>query len=165
MGCGKTTVGRILARKLEKQFVDIDRLIEEKVGKSVAMIFEELGEPAFRDMEALAVQELAVQSNLVIAAGGGMVTRPQNTECFLKSDSVMIYLHVDVGTAYERTKGNSRRPLLNTQNPLERIKALMTERAPYYEKIPFRVETSHRTPEEVVEEIIQRLNSLLTRSK
>jgi shikimate kinase len=158
-------VGRILARKLEKQFVDIDRLIEEKAGKSVAMIFEQSGETAFREMESSAVQELALQSNLVIAAGGGMVTRPQNTECFSKSGAVMIYLHVDVETAYERTKGNSRRPLLNTQNPLERIKALMTERAPYYEKIPLRVEASHRTPEEVVEEIIQRLNSLLTRSK
>lgn len=153
MGTGKTTVGKILAQQLRKTFVDMDKIIEERAGKSISLIFSEDGEPYFRNMERKLVRELAAGNNQVIAAGGGIVLNPDNIGDFNRSGKVICLLASEQ-EIMRRVSGSTARPLLEKGEKVQRIMDLMAKRRPFYESIPDRVNTSGLTPEEVAEIIM-----------
>ena len=153
MGTGKTTVGKILAQQLRKTFVDMDKILEGRAGKSISQIFEEDGEPSFRNMERALVQELAAGNNQVIAAGGGIVLNPDNISDFSRSGKVICLLASEQEIMH-RVSGSTARPLLEKGEKNKRITDLMEKRRPLYESIPDRVNTTGLTPEEVAEVIM-----------
>jgi shikimate kinase len=153
MGCGKTTVGNWVAARLGKSFVDMDALIEQRVGKSIAEIFSSEGEGNFRQLERALVQELAAGSDQIIAAGGGVVLNPENLRDFQQS-SVVIALLVSASAAHQRTKAQRHRPLLEGANRWIELRRLHKQRAPLYEAIPLRVDTTDKGIETVVTEVI-----------
>jgi len=134
MGAGKSSVGRALAKKLEKPFVDVDQLIEKKAGKSIAHIFKEAGEPAFREMERVITAEVARQAGQVIACGGGVVLNRSNTDA-LKKTAVLVYLKASEEAIRKRVSPTrSKRPLLANTKGAKPIEVLMAERRPLYEQ-------------------------------
>lgn len=133
MGCGKSTIGRNLAKISGCKFLDMDRAIEEKAGKSIMQIFEQDGEAAFRDMETAYLQELlTAEKGKIISTGGGIPVREENRR-LLKQLGTVIYLKVRPETVYERIKGDKTRPLLQCDNPLVRIQEMLKIREPLYE--------------------------------
>ena len=134
MGAGKTTVGRALARKLNKQFIDSDHEIEARTGASIPLIFEIEGEASFRQREADVIRDLTGQSGIVLATGGGAILRSENREC-LKTRGTVIYLRASIHSILQRTSNDRNRPLLQTPDRRERLEQLAREREPYYMEI------------------------------
>lgn len=131
-GSGKTTVGRSLARQVGWDFVDLDELVTERAGRSVTRIFEEWGEKRFRELEGLATAELQGRDRLVVAPGGGWITR-RETLALLRPPARMAYLRVDPGTAAARIANSGEvRPLLGESNPEGRIRELYGAREHLY---------------------------------
>lgn len=133
MGCGKTTVGRLLAQSLGYTFVDMDDYIEEKAGMRVSEIFAAQGEAAFRRMETEACRELSAESGLVIAAGGGALVQPGNPE-ILAAGGVIVLIEVSPETVARRLKDDHTRPLLAVPDKEAAIRELMEKRLPIYRK-------------------------------
>jgi len=158
MGTGKTTVGKLLAQKLNKRLVDMDSVIEQRAGKAISQIFTEEGEPHFRGLERALVQELAAQTGLVIAAGGGVVLNPENVSDFSRSGRVICLLASE-NEIMRRVSSSNSRPLLEKEDKFQRIKSLLEQRRPLYEKIPDRVDTTRLAPSEVVEVILLMLDA------
>lgn len=159
MGAGKTTVGRLLAEKLDKKPVELDSLIEKRVGKSIPDIFHEDGEAAFRQLEIEVVSEVAGGENQVIACGGGLVLNSINIEC-LKEGAILVWLDASSEVILQRILDDSSvRPLLENSNDKEKaIRKLMRFRKPLYEKAAdIKIDTSELDIEAVVEQIADRL--------
>lgn len=133
MGCGKTTVGRELHLRLGYPFVDMDQVIEQRQGRSVSEIFALDGEAAFREMESALLRELLVSPlpRQIISTGGGIVTRPENIQV-LRCLGYVVWLQASSSVILDRTSKTRTRPLLQTENPSERVAALLTEREPLY---------------------------------
>jgi shikimate kinase len=131
MGAGKTTVGRALARRLDLEFVDSDRLLVERTGVPVATIFEIEGEAGFRRREAAALAELAQGSGRVVATGGGMVLAAEN-RALMRAHGTVVYLRARLESLWERTRHDSSRPLLATADPRATLAALLEFRDPLY---------------------------------
>lgn len=132
MGCGKSTVGKRLARLLGRRFCDLDRYIEEKAGMTVSEIFQQYGEEGFRQREAQAVREIAQTGDMVVASGGGTVLFPQNVAAFHESGSVILLLDVPLPVLQERLKNDKKRPLLQKPNRSQVIADLYQKRVPQY---------------------------------
>lgn len=133
-GAGKTTVGRHLARRLQRVFVDADHEIEARTGVRIPLIFDIEGEQGFRDREAKVIAELAAQSNLVVATGGGAVLRPENRAA-LKQGGTVVYLHAVPRLLFERTRLDPNRPLLQVADPMTKIEELFAQRDPLYREV------------------------------
>lgn len=153
MGTGKSTVGKALADKMGKIFKDLDELIEKRESKKIVDIFEEKGEEYFRMLESEIIDEISKTKNYIVATGGGAVVNPVNFQN-LKESGVLISLVASPEAVYERVKDSKERPLLNVENPIEEIKRMMFERAYFYIKSDYIVETTDRSIEEIVEEIL-----------
>lgn len=152
MGTGKTTVGTILAERLRMTFVDMDRVIEEKTGKTVSRIFAEDGEPHFRVLERDLVKELSAKRGLVIGAGGGVVLNADNVTDFDRS-GLVVCLTAEPAAILRRTSGDGSRPLLEGGEKADKILRLLESRRSLYAAIPRRVDTSGLTPAEVAGKI------------
>lgn len=134
MATGKTAVGRVLAKKLGKKFIELDTLIEQRAGKPISQIFKEDGETAFRELEIELAGEIARNKNQVIACGGGIVLNKINIDR-LREEAVMVYLTAPVEVILKRTLGDDTvRPLLKVDNKEEAIRKLLRYRQPYYER-------------------------------
>lgn len=131
MGAGKTTVGRMLAKKLGRRFVDTDHEIETRTGVRIPTIFEIEGEAGFRRREAEAIEALTQENGLVLATGGGAVLDPANRRR-LREAGLVVYLRVLPLTLYERTRHDRNRPLLQVADPLARLEELFAQRDPLY---------------------------------
>ncbi len=131
MGCGKSTVGKNIARKTGRKYVDMDRYIEQKAGMSVSEIFEKYGEQGFRDMEHEACRELSGERNIVIASGGGAMTFERNAQVFKGSDTIVL-LDVPLETIKQRLSGDTTRPLLQRPDKDEVMQRLYEQRMPLY---------------------------------
>jgi shikimate kinase len=150
MGSGKTTVGRILARKLDWELVDLDRVIVKEVGCTIPEIFERSGEGYFRDLEHRALLA-ALDEGRVVACGGGIVVRPENREVLRRVPTV--FLQEDPGILYGRTRGAGR-PLRAASR--EEFERRYLERLPFYEEVAdLKITVRARPPQEVAEEIKQ----------
>ncbi len=134
MGAGKTTVGRALAKRLNKQFIDSDHEIEARTGASIPLIFEIEGEASFRQREAEVIRDLTAQQDIVLATGGGAVLNAES-RAFLKSRGTVIYLRASVNSILQRTSHDKNRPLLQTADPRKTIEDLSRTREPFYNEI------------------------------
>lgn len=152
MGSGKTTVGRILARKLGWGFVDLDRTIARAEGRAIPEIFERSGEECFRDLEHRALLEALDESGeRVVACGGGVVVRPENREVL--GGVTTVFLREDPGVLYGRTRGAGR-PLRAASR--EEFERRYERRLPFYEEVAdLKISVRGRPPEEVAEEIMR----------
>jgi shikimate kinase len=152
MGVGKSAVGRNLARALHMQFIDSDWAIEHKGGKTIAKIFADEGEAAFRKMEREFIENGHPAEGAVVSCGGGLPVQPGMSD-LLKSKGLVICLFAKPATIVGRTVGNPKRPLLNVDNPEERVRELMLEREPVYMKTGIGVSTEGRPIADVVNNI------------
>ena len=151
MGVGKTRVGRILAWQLGHCFLDTDRMIEQRAGKSIAEIFADEGEAHFRQLERTCVLETCQRPDAVVALGGGAITRADNVEA-VRCAGVLVCLKADVETIFARVRRRSNRPLLAGLEPQAqraKIESLLRERTPYYDQADIELYTTQaQTPEE-----------------
>lgn len=155
MGSGKTSAGKLAARRLGLTFVDMDAVLEQRHGQTISQIFETKGEAFFRQRERALVRELASAQDRVIATGGGIVLDGNNLRDFGRT-SVVICCWVDPKVAYERTKHAKDRPLLKADgDPLARIESLLRQREPLYKVIPNRIDTSAMSVEREADEIVR----------
>ena len=160
MGAGKTTIGRILARKLGLRFVDSDHEIEARTGASIPWIFEIEGEPSFRRREADVIRELTGQQDLVLATGGGAVLDPDN-RAHLRARGTVIYLRTTVNSILQRTAHDKNRPLLQTADPRKKLEELMAVRDPLYLEIAdIVIDTGRPNVQSMVLTILNQLEKL-----
>lgn len=134
MGVGKTTVGRLLARRLKARFVDSDQEISQTTGVSIPTIFEIEGEAGFRRREADLIERLSREAGIVLSTGGGAVLSPTNREN-LRSRGVVVYLVASPETLHDRTRRDKTRPLLQVDDRLRRLRELYEQRDPLYREI------------------------------
>jgi shikimate kinase len=158
MGVGKTAVGRALAKKLNKEFVELDSLIEHKAGKSIPDIFQRDGEIAFRELEIEVTKEVANGKNLIIACGGGVVLNKINIDR-LRNESIMVYLSASPRVILKRILNDGEeRPLLSTPDRILKIRELLKFRKPFYERAAdIKIDTSKLDIDSVTEHIINKL--------
>lgn len=160
MGTGKTAVGRRLAQRLKREFVDTDQEIERITGKTVAQIFARDGEVRFRSEEALLTKKLAAREGLVISTGGGLVLNPENVK-LLGENGVFIHLKASPEVIYQRLKNKKNRPLLLKGDKRERIKSLLAEREEVYSRLAgCTVDTGEVSVDEAVERIVSYLKEM-----
>ncbi|MBT3205925.1 MAG: shikimate kinase AroK [Gammaproteobacteria bacterium] len=161
MGSGKSTIGQLIASRLNRDFFDSDYYIEEKTGVNIPTIFDIEGEDGFRARETKALEELTSQKKLVIATGGGSVMRQENQR--IMSDGFIIFLDTSVNQQMARLRHDKKRPLLQTDNPREKLEKLFAERKPIYiDLADLRIKTDRKFARKVASEIIPQLPSNLT---
>lgn len=158
MGTGKTSVGMELAQRLEREFVDMDALIEAREGMAISEIFAQHGEPYFRQLEASLCRELAARTELVVATGGGALIPTANRE-ILCASGLAVCLGASPGDIVQRLDASRDRPLLNVMDQQSRIATLLSERSAAYSQIPFRVDTTAVTVGEVADRIMALSNT------
>ena len=158
MGTGKTVVGKALAEKLNKEFIELDALIEQKAGKSIPEIFQQDGEIAFRELEIEVIKEVSTNKNLVIACGGGIVLNKINIDR-LKKESTIVYLAASPRIILKRVSSEEgQRPLLEVDNPALTIRELLRFRKPFYGRAAdIMINTSKLDIDSVVEQIISKV--------
>jgi len=149
MGTGKTTVARAIAYRLGFNWLDVDDQIERMQKKTVAQIFAEDGEAAFRAMERRFIESGHPATRTIVSCGGGLVVQPGMLD-LLKTKGVVICLHATIETVLKRTQHSKTRPLLNVEDPLARVRALYAEREPIYRRAGTLVLTDNRTLPEVI---------------
>ena len=160
MGAGKSTVGRILARRLGKRFVDTDHEIEKRNGVTIPVIFEIEGEEGFRRREQELLADLAQEKDLVLSTGGGIVLKPENREV-LRNHGFVVYLNARPELLADRTKHDRTRPLLNVEDPLTRLRELHAVRDPLYREVAHAVvETGRGAPQQVVQAILGEISRI-----
>ena len=156
MGAGKTTIGKQLAKKLKWDFYDSDRIIEERTGVDVALIFEKEGEEGFRSREEKIIDELTKLNNIVLATGGGAVLRQENRSNLINRGTIF-YLSSSIKDLVNRTSKDKKRPLLQgKEKPKDVITQLIKEREPVYlEMADHIIHTSNSSIQAVIKDIIQ----------
>ncbi|HOP18251.1 MAG: shikimate kinase AroK [Chromatiaceae bacterium] len=158
MGAGKTTIGKQLAQSLGMTFGDSDHEIQRRTGVDIPTIFEYEGEEGFRQREQQAIDDLTQVDNQVLATGGGAILRAENRQ-HLSARGIVVFLACSPEQQFERTYRDRNRPLLQTEDPLERLKALMAEREPLYlSTADYTVSTEGRSAATVANEILERLH-------
>lgn len=161
MGAGKTTIGRLLARHRNLEFVDSDHEIEARCGVSIPTIFEIEGEAGFRKRESCVIDELSQRQGVVLGTGGGAILDPLNRER-LKARGTVIYLRCHPQELYLRTRHDRNRPLLQTENPLARLQDLYEQRHPLYmQTADIVLETGRQS----VHCLVRKLEGVLDRSR
>ena len=155
MGAGKTTVGRHLADLLGRDFLDSDHEIERKTGATIPWIFEKEGEQGFRSRESTVINELTKKNNLVLATGGGAVTQALNRD-YLKNRGIVIYLYTPVELQLQRTYRDKNRPLLQVENPEQKLRELLNIRDPLYRDVAhYIIETNQGAARDLAQRILQ----------
>jgi len=155
MGSGKTSIAKILSENMKLDFIDTDKRIEANQNQSINEIFANHGENFFRTLETKTLEEiLKEKKSAVIATGGGLPIRDEN-QTLLKKMGKVIYLRATTDTIYQRIKDDNSRPLLNTPDPRQKIRDLLEERTPIYERIAdFIIDTDNKPLEQIIDEIL-----------
>ena len=157
MGAGKSTVGRLLARRLKMRFVDCDHEVERRCGVKIPVIFEIEGEAGFRSREQQAIAELTALDGIVLATGGGAVLAEENRRRLAAAGTV-VYLRARPEDLYERVRHDRNRPLLATGDPLARLRELHVERDPLYRAIAdLVIETGSQSVQTLARELFTKL--------
>jgi shikimate kinase len=161
MGAGKTSVGKLLARDLGKQFLDADHVLEERTGVRIPVIFELEGEAGFRARESALLEELTAMRDIVLATGGGAVLKAEN-RALLAARGTVVYLRAAATELWNRTRHDRNRPLLQTADPLGRLNQLYAERDPLYrETAHLIVESGSQSLKALAAKLEQRLEQAL----
>lgn len=160
MGAGKTTVGKLLAKHLDKTFYDSDHEIERRTGVNIPLIFDIEGEAGFRSREQVMIEELTRKQDIVLATGGGAVLSPQNRAA-LSEHGTVVYLRATAEDLWLRTRHDRGRPLLQTADPQARLAQLFEQRDPLYREIAdITVDTSRQSVSSLVHQLEQKLARL-----
>lgn len=157
MGSGKTTVAQLLALSINWKYVDIDSLIETKLGKTIKECFEQEGEAFFREIESELLTDVAQKTHQVISTGGGIVLSESNRVTMRKSGSV-IWLAATPETIFSRISNNTNRPVLGDTPSLEKITEILKYRLPFYQEADIKIVTDNKKPESINQEIITLLS-------
>jgi len=162
MGAGKTTIGRLLARRLNMAFIDSDHEIEARTGATIPWIFEIEGEASFRRREADVIRDLSAQRGIVLATGGGAVLNP-DSRALLAERGTVVYLRASVGSILQRTSHDKNRPLLQTADPRKKLEDLTAEREPLYREIAdLVIDTGRPNVQSMVQTILDQIAQLET---
>ena len=157
MGAGKSTVGKLLAKKLDRRFLDADHVIEDRCGVKIPVIFEMEGEDGFRKREAQAIKDVTAEHDVILATGGGAVLLPENRQ-FLSERGTVIYLHANPMELWHRTKGGEGRPLLKNGDAKKILENLYAIRDPLYREIAdYVIETGKPSVNQLVNTLIMQL--------
>lgn len=157
MGAGKTSVGKVLAKRLSMEFIDIDSFIEENENITINEIFASKGEEYFRKLETQAINLICSKDNQVISTGGGAVQDTDNLD-ILKRNSKVVYLKAIAKTLYERIKNETNRPLLKVENPLKKLEELLVNREENYLKADIVVDTEDKDVQEILKNILSNID-------
>ncbi len=158
MGSGKSAIGRTIAKKLGRRFIDTDRFLERKTGKTVSEIFEQEGEQRFRLYEKEVIKKISQYIGIVIATGGGAIKDPENFK-YLKESGWIIALYASPETLYKRIEGKRIRPLLlNQDDPVKKLEEIQNERKSIYAKADFQIDTEAKDIDNISGEIMDLLN-------
>ena len=159
MGTGKSAIGRALAHRLNWTFVDMDTVIEEREGRTIADLFARDGEPHFRALEKALAAELARGDHQVVSTGGGVVLDPENVRRFQET-GLCVCLEADEATILQRVESKTHRPLLEQGDKADRIRALLRERKPLYDQFAIRLDTGTRSVTCLVDELIEHVRRM-----
>ena len=159
MGSGKSSVGRVLARRLEWPFVDLDAVIVDRAGKSINEIFAQKNEPAFRALESACLEQVLGKGRAVVATGGGVVIAEHNREMMARQGRV-VNLVVSLDQVLKRLEGATDRPLFAGKDAAEAVATLMAEREQFYAAADIRIDTNGKSVEDVAAEILRFLKGL-----
>jgi shikimate kinase len=159
MGSGKSSVGRLVASLLDFDFLDTDEWIEQRTGRRITEIFEQQGEPAFRELERQAVAELAAHQRTVISTGGGLAAHAGNLAS-LKAHALVVCLWAGAETLWSRVQHQTHRPLLHDPDPLGRVRNLLAEREPFYRQADLLLNTEHRPVKDLAHHIVHEFRAL-----
>ena len=157
MGAGKTSVGKRLKELTGIEMVDTDDMIEEDASMPISEIFEKFGEPYFRELEKKAVAKASALENRIIVTGGGAVLKEENIKNLRKNGKI-VYLHAPPEVLYKQAKDGTRRPLLQVDDMLKKIRELLEYRAPFYANNDFVIDTSNMSVDEVAKEVVRVVN-------
>lgn len=158
MGAGKTTVGRLLARRLKRRFYDSDVEVERRCGVRISVIFDIEGEAGFRSREMQVIAELCALDNTVIATGGGAVLAAENRRAMTARGSV-VYLHAHPAQLWQRVRHDRNRPLLATPDPEKKLEELYAQRDPLYREVAdLVVDTGKQSVQALAKELLARLD-------
>jgi shikimate kinase len=160
MGVGKSTVGRKLASLLRRDFIDADEAIVEAAQLSIPEIFEQFGEPYFRDGERRVIARLIEEGHGVIATGGGAFVDP-STRALILERAIAVWIDADVDTLVERTARRNTRPLLRNGDPRQILTRLAAERAPFYAEAPIRVVSENGPHADTARAILEAIDQWL----
>jgi shikimate kinase len=156
-GSGKSTVGRALARQLQMDWTDTDQVIEQRLGCTVRAYFDQHGEDAFRDVEEAVIDELTLGAPIVLATGGGSVLRPANRQR-LRQRCTVIYLRSSPEHLYRRLRHDTKRPLLQVADPLQRLREMYAQRDPLYRECAhYVIDTHGHVPPTLVDRVLMQL--------
>ena len=161
MGAGKTSVGRLLAKRFGKTFYDCDLEIERRTGVKIPVIFDIEGEDGFRNRETMVLGELAALSDIVLATGGGAILRAENRQA-LKRNGTVVYLRASLDDLWQRTRHDRNRPLLQTSDPRAKLEELFAQRDPLYQEVAaLIVDTGNQSLANLANRLEQRLREHL----
>jgi len=160
MGAGKSTIGRQLSSKLNYEFLDTDHIIESRSGADIPWIFDVEGEQGFRDRETSVLAEIIDRDAVVIATGGGIVMRPENRKLLAQSAKV-IYLMASIDQLIKRTFKDKKRPLLQVENPQQKIRELFEHRDPIYREVADEIVM---TDDGGTRSIVHKISEIISRS-
>jgi shikimate kinase len=163
MGTGKSSVGQLVAAQLHFSFVDTDELIQSRAGKSIPEIFSQAGEQTFRDLETQLVSELSHAQRTVISTGGGLAANPANLAS-LKQHALVVCLWASPEAIWERVRDQIHRPLLQSPDPLGKIRELLQAREPFYRQADALVNTEQRSAKEVAQNVLHQFHLARTGS-
>lgn len=160
MGVGKTTVGKLVAARLHREFVDLDEAIEARSGANIPWIFDVEGEAGFRKRESELLKELATRTNLVLSTGGGVVLSENNRQV-MKDTGIVVFLNASVEQLYRRTMRDKKRPLLQVPDRRKVIEQLKRTRDPLYREAAHLVfDVGQRNSRQAADELVRRLDQL-----
>ena len=153
MGCGKSTMARLMSEQVGAKLIEMDETIEAEVGMTINAIFEAYGEKHFRDLETQLIQRIALEGGAVVSCGGGAILRPENVAC-MKENGKVIYLSATPETIFERVRHSTNRPLLNGNMNVEYISSLMEKRMPHYlAAADVTIVVDAKEPQEILDEL------------
>ena len=159
MGAGKTTIGKLLSNKLGYDFIDLDKIIEEKSGVKINTIFEIEGETGFRERELQVLNNSIEKDKVIMSTGGGIVTNEKSRAQLIKHNALIIYLKANLGTLFSRLKNDNSRPILNVDNKEQMIEKILNEREPLYQDLAdMVVDTTHMKTIDIVKLIIKKMD-------
>lgn len=159
MGTGKTTIGKRLADELECNWIDLDQYIANKVNQSISDLFSQYGEDYFRNLEEACLEEVAQTSRTIVTTGGGTVMRERNRQ-LIRNRGFWVTLTASIDCIWKRIQNDSGRPLLQREDPLAFLEQLLSERSLIYKQCDFEVDTTNKSIDEIVKEIITELRRI-----